>query len=96
MSRYANEFATRADYIAKYRFEYAFYTIHGLLALQPLKRLRHVSHVFIAGIQESKLAQQLNFTPTKTVEEAINEAQSVHGRGAVVACVQYPMMINRQ
>jgi len=96
MSSYANEFATRRDHIAKYRFECAFHPIHGLLALQPLKRLRHVSHVFMAGIQEPKLAQQLDFTPTKTVEEAINEAQSIHGKGAIVACVQYPLIINRQ
>ncbi len=96
MSSYANEFATRADYIAKYRFEYAFHPIHGLLALQPLKRLRHVSHVFIAGIQDPKIAQRLNFTPTKTVEDAIGGAQSIHGKDAVVAFVQYPMMINRQ
>ena len=96
MSSYADEFATRADYIAKYRSKYAFHPIHGLLALQPLKRLRHVSQVFIAGIQEPKIAQRLNFTPTKTVEEAIVEAQSFHGKDAVVAFVQYPMMINRQ
>jgi hypothetical protein len=96
MSRFSDEFVNRTDYIAKYRFENAFHPVHGLLALHPLKRLRNVSNVFIAGIQEPKLAQHLGFTPTKTVEDAIGKAQSIHGKDAVIACVQYPMMINRQ
>jgi nickel-dependent lactate racemase len=96
MRRYADKFAKRADYIAKYRFEHAFHPVHGILALHPLKRLRNVNQVFIAGAQDPKLIQRLGFTPTKTVEEAVNKAQAIHGKDAVVACVQYPMMVNRQ
>ena len=96
MSKFSDEFVKRTDYIGKYRFENAFHPVHGLLAVHPLKRLRSVGHVFVAGIQEPRLAQHLGFTPTKTVEDAISKAQIIHGKDAVIAYVQYPMMVNRQ
>lgn len=96
MSKYAEEFASRKDYIAKYRFGYAFHPIHGLMALYPLKRLRHAKQVFIAGIQHPTLAHHVGFTPAKTVEEALDKALEIHGKDAVIACIQYPMMMNRQ
>jgi hypothetical protein len=55
-----------------------------------------VGHVFVAGIQEPELAEHLGFTPAKTVEEAVGKAQSIHGKDALIAYVQYPMMMNRQ
>jgi hypothetical protein len=96
MHEYAEQFATRADLISKYRFEYAFHPVHGILALHPLKRLRHVGQVFVAGAQDPRLVKHLGFIWTRTVEEAISKAQSIHGKDALIACVQYPMMINRQ
>ncbi len=96
MQKYAEQFATRKDYIAKYRFGYAFHPVHGILALHPLKRLRHVGQVFIAGAQNPKLVEHLGFCWTSTVEEAVEKAKLIHGKDAVIACVQYPMMFNRQ
>lgn len=96
MQKYADKFAARTDHIAKYRFENAFHPVHGILALHPLKRLRNVGQVFIAGAQEQQLVRRLGFTPAETVEEAISKAQLIHGKDAIVACVQYPMMVNRQ
>jgi len=66
------------------------------MALYPLKRLRHAKNVFIAGIQDPALAYHVGFTPTKTVEEALDKALAIHGKDAVIACIQYPMMMNRQ
>ena len=96
MREYAEQFATRADLINKYRFEYAFHPVHGILVLYPLKRLRHIGQVFVAGAQDPELVKHLGFTWTRTVEEAISRAQSIHGKDALIACVQYPMMVNRQ
>jgi hypothetical protein len=96
MQEYAEQFAARTDYITKYRFGYAFHPVHGILALHPLKRLRHVGQVFIAGAQDPQLVKHLGFVWTRTIEEAIDKAQTIHGKDAVIACVQYPMMVNRQ
>jgi hypothetical protein len=96
MHEYAEQFAARIDLINKYRFEYAFHPVHSILALHPLKRLRHVGQVFIAGAQDPELVKHLGFIWTRTVEEAVDKAQSIHGKDALIACVQYPMMVNRQ
>lgn len=96
MERYEAEFTTRPDYIEKYRHGFGFHPVHGLLALQPLKRLRHAGRVFVAGIEEPELARHLGFEPTSTVEEAISRARAIHGRDASIACVQYPAAFNRK
>lgn len=96
MEKYGDEFATRSDYIAKYRYKYAFHPIHGLLMLHPLKRLKHAKNIFIAGIRNPEIAHHLGFIPTKTVEDTIKKAFEIHGKDALIACIQYPMMINRQ
>ena len=87
-ARFADDFATRADYIDKYRFGYGFHPVHGILATHPLKRLRHASRVFVAGIQDPSLARHVGFTPTATVEEAIAMAETVHGTDCSVTCVR--------
>ncbi len=96
MERYEAEFTTRPDYIRKYRQEFGFHPVHGLLALQPLKRLQHAGKVFVAGIEEPELARHLGFEPTSTVEEAVGRARSIHGGEASIACVQYPAAFNRK
>jgi len=96
MREYAEQFAARIDYITKYRFGYVFHPVYSILALNPLKRLRHVGQVFVAGAQDPQLVKHLGFVWTRTIEEAIDKAQTIHGKDAVIACVQYPMMVNRQ
>ncbi len=71
MHEFAEQFATRRDLINKYRFEQAFYPVHGIFVLHPTKRLRHVGQVFVAGAQDPELVEHLGFTQTRTVEEAI-------------------------
>lgn len=96
MERYEAEFSARHDYIAKYRYAYGFHPLHSLMALHPLKRLRHAGQVFVAGIEEPALARHLGFEPTATVEEALVRAEAIHGKEASIVCVEYPMGFNRQ
>jgi hypothetical protein len=96
MERYEQKFATHREFIAKYRFEYAFHPVHGLMATHPLKRLRHTSEVIVAGIEEPELARHVGFTPTENVEKAIEMAQESHGKDASIAIVRYPLMLSRQ
>ena len=87
-ARFGDEYATRADYIDKYRHHYAFHPIHAILATHPLKRLRHAGRVFVAGAQDPKVPEHVGFIATPTVEDAIAAAEEVHGRDCSIVCVQ--------
>jgi len=89
--RFGEEFASRADYIEKYRNNYSFHPIHAILATHPLKRLRHAGRVFVAGAQDPKVPERVGFTPTATVEDALAEAERIHGRDCSIVCVEQPM-----
>jgi hypothetical protein len=89
--RFGDEFATRADYIERYRNDYAFHPMHGIMATHPLKRLRHAARVFVAGAENPDTPRHIDFIPTATVEEAIAEAEKIHGSDCSIACIrQFP------
>jgi nickel-dependent lactate racemase len=86
--RFMDEFASRSDYIERYRNGYAFHPVHGILATHPLKRLRHAARVFVAGAKDPEVPRHLGFIPTATVEEAVAEAERIHGRDCSIACIK--------
>jgi nickel-dependent lactate racemase len=88
--RWIDEFATRGDYIERYRNAVAFHPVHAILATHPLKRLRHAGRVFVAGATDAALPRHVGFEPTATVEEAIVAAESIHGRDASIVCIDVP------
>lgn len=87
-ARFMDEFASRADYIERYRNGYAFHPVHGILATHPLKRLRHAARVFVAGAKDPAVPRHLGFIPTASVEEAIAEAERIHGRDCSIVCIK--------
>ena len=87
-ARFMDEFATRADYIERYRNGYAFHPVHGILATHPLKRLRHAARVFVAGAKDPAVPRHVGFIPTASVEEAIAEAERIHGRDCSIVCIK--------
>jgi hypothetical protein len=88
--RFGDEFATRQDYIEKYRFGYAFHPVHSILATHPLKRLRHAGRIFVAGAQDPAVPKHIGFFPTATGEDAVREAEKIHGPDCAIACVRNP------
>jgi hypothetical protein len=88
-ARFEDEFATRQDYIERYRFGVAFHPVHAILATHPLKRLRHAGRVFVAGAQDPAVVRHVGFTPFSTVEEALREAERIHGADCSIVCVRY-------
>ncbi|MEO6198135.1 MAG: lactate racemase domain-containing protein [Dehalococcoidia bacterium] len=88
--RFGDEFATHPGYIEQYRFGYAFHPVHGILATHPLKRLKHAGRVFVAGAQDPDVPRHIGFIPTSTVEDAIKEAEKIHGTDCAIACVRNP------
>jgi hypothetical protein len=95
-ARFEPQFAARPDYIDKYRRGFGFHPVHGIMALYPLKRLRHAGRVIVAGADDESVPRHCSFDTAATVEDAISMAEDEHGRDAPIAIVDYPMAINRQ
>jgi hypothetical protein len=93
---FEEDFAHRPDYIYKYRFCHAFHPMHGIMTTYPLKRLRHASRVFVAGTESPSLIEHLGFEPARSVEEAIQKTQEIHGKAASIVFVKYPALTCRQ
>ena len=88
-------FAGRDDYIEKYRRHNAFHPVHAVMALYPLKRLRHAGSVVVAGSEDPGIPRHCGFQSATSVEEAIGLARDIHGHAARIALVDYPMAFNR-
>jgi lactate racemase len=95
-ARFEPEFAQREDLIDKYRFENAFHPVHGVMALYPLKRLRHATEVIVAGAVDESIPRHCGFESAPTVEDALAAARATQGPDATIALVEYPPAINRQ
>lgn len=88
--RFGSEFATHGGYIEQYRNGVAFHPVHGILATHPLKRLRHAGRIYVAGAQDAGIPEHVGFIATRTVEDAIREAEKIHGSECSIACVRTP------
>jgi hypothetical protein len=88
--RFGEEFATHSGYIDQYRNGVAFHPVHGILATHPLKRLRHAARVYVAGADDPAVPRHVGFIPARTVEEAIAQAERIHGPDASIVCVRNP------
>ena len=93
--RFEPVLAGRGDYIAKYRFENAFHPVHAVMALYPLKRLRHAARVIVAGAEDPRIPQHCGFDSAPTIETALEMARDGTGKNARVAMVEYPPAFNR-
>ena len=91
-ARFETEFATHAEHIDAYRHRFAFHPIHGILATHPLKRLKNVGRVIVAGARDPHVPRHLGYEVARTVEEAIARAQQIHGRHATIGVVEQPGM----
>ena len=90
MTRFADDFARRPDYLEAYRFRFGFHPVHAIMAVYPLKRLRHVGRVIVAAPSEAAVPRHIGFDVAGSVEEAVREAESRHGRQCSIAYVQQP------
>lgn len=88
--RYSEQYATDGPLIEKYRHEYAFHPIHAILATHPLKRMKHIGQVLVAGTESPEVVRHIGFSPMPTVEEAVAEAERRHGHDCRIAYVPQP------
>jgi hypothetical protein len=91
--RFAESFARHPEYVDAYRRRFAFHPIHGILAIHPLKRLRHVGRVIVAAPLDPHVPRHLGFEVADSVEAAIARARQIHGDGATIAHVEQPPLV---
>jgi lactate racemase len=91
-ARFEAEFAQHAAHIDAYRHRFAFHPIHGILATHPLRRLRNVGRVIVAGARDPHVPRHLGFDVAASVEDAIAHARAIHGHGATIGVVTHPAM----
>jgi lactate racemase len=89
------ELAERQDYLDRYRDRFGFHPVHPVMALYPLKRLRHAGRVIVAGAEDPGVVRHAGFEPTRTVEEALAMAREEHGPGMRTGLVRYPPAVSR-
>jgi hypothetical protein len=94
-SRFESEFAADEEYVEKYRNDFGFHGCHGIMALYPLKRLRHAGRVIVAGAEDPSLVEHVGFTAADTLDDAVAEARGEHGASSSLALVEYPAALNR-
>ena len=92
-AHFAEDLASRPDYIEAYRRRHAFHPIHGILATHPLKRLRHVGRVMVAGPRDAHVPRHLGFEVAGSVEDAVAQARRIHGRDCAIAYVEQPPLV---
>ena len=52
--------------------------------------MKRDARIFVAGALDPAIPQHLGYTATRTVEEAIAEAEKIHGPDCTIACVRTP------
>jgi hypothetical protein len=53
----------REEYIERYRTGFGFHPTHAIMALYPLKRLRHAGRVIVAGAEDPGVVRHAGFEP---------------------------------
>ena len=75
MNRYGEYFATKEEYIRKYRFANAFHPFHGfsMMSCGHLAE-EHTSAIYIVGAREPGIARGMGLKTRATFEEALTDA----------------------
>lgn len=93
MHEEADAFAARPDYVELYRHAFAFHPVHAIMALYPLRRLLRVGRVIVAAPEDPAVPRHLGFGAAPSVEDAIREAEAIHGRDCSIAYVKQPTTV---
>ncbi|MDA8216660.1 MAG: lactate racemase domain-containing protein [Dehalococcoidales bacterium] len=91
MLPFEEEFATRPDFIEKFRFNHAYHPFHAfsMLYMGGLA-WQKTSALFMPGAENPGIARSMGFIPTKTFDEALKEAERYVGQNPrILALPEY-------
>ncbi len=81
MERYADDLCSRAEYIRKFRYEFAYHPFHGLQLMYMGGIALHFTRaIYIVGAKAPGYARGMGCIPTNTFEEALKHAYRYVGK----------------
>jgi len=76
------DFASRPEYVDRYRHRYAYHGVHPLYAWAwGCPAMKQMSRILVVGARDPKIVEHLGFTPVPTLENALSVAQEGLGKG---------------
>ncbi len=95
MVKYEEEFASRPEYINKFRFEHAYHPFHAFSMLyMGGVALRSTKAMFMPGAKEPGIARSMGFIPTATFDEAVKAAEKYVGKNPkILALPEYLLKV---
>lgn len=95
MVPYEEEFASRPEYISKFRFNNAYHPFHAFSMLyMGGVAWRNTSAMFMPGAKEPGIARSMGFIPTQTFEEAMKGAEKFVGKNPkILALPEYLLKV---
>ncbi len=89
--KYEEEFAKRPEYIRQYREGHAFHGVHPFYMWYWGENGRaHVGKVIVVGAEDPRTAQVMGWQTAKSMEEALEMAQTIIGRTPSISHVHIP------
>jgi hypothetical protein len=79
---FMDDFATRPEYIDRYRHQYAYHGVHPIFVWAwGCLALKRLSKIIVVGARDPGVVDHLGFTPVPTLERALSIAQEGLGKG---------------
>jgi hypothetical protein len=85
------DFASRPDYIDRYRHRYAYHGVHPLYAWAwGCLAMKRMSRILVVGARDPKVVEHLGFTPVPTLAHALSMAKETLGKGLFLTHLVVP------
>jgi hypothetical protein len=80
--RFEMDFATRPEYVERYRHQYAYHGVHPFYAWAwGCLAMKQMSSILVVGATDPQVVEHLGFTPVATLDRALSMARESLGRG---------------
>ncbi len=95
LSRYQEHIANKPEYVARYRYRYAYHPFHAFsMMFYGEIALRHTGRIFIVGARQPGIARAMGLTPARDFETAWAESLKILGNEpSVLALPSYFLQI---
>lgn len=80
--RFEMEFATKAEYVHRYRYKYAYHGVHPLYVwIWGVLAMKRLGRILVVGAEDDEVVRRLGLTPVRNLDEAYGIAQEILGKG---------------
>jgi hypothetical protein len=88
---FMDDFATRPEYVERYRHQYAYHGVHPIFVWAwGCLALKRLSKILVVGARDPRVVEHLGFTSVPTLERALSIAQERLGKGFSLSHLAVP------